>query len=79
MQTSAAAIGASLIPSLAFAEKGRKKSLRFAHITDIHVKPGSVPEAGMAKAFQHVQQLKRKVDFIINSAWVETQISKMSK
>lgn len=66
LQTSATAIGASLIPSLAFAEKGRKKSLRFAHITDIHVKPGSVPEAGMAKAFQHVQQLKRKVDFIIN-------------
>lgn len=44
----------------------RKPLVRLAHLTDIHVKPGSVPETGMAKALQHVQQLKPKVDFIIN-------------
>lgn len=66
MQTSAAVIGSSLLPSLAFAEDVRKKPLRFAHLTDIHVKPGLVPETGMTKAFQHVQELKQKIDFIIN-------------
>ena len=66
MQTSATVIGSSFLPSLAFAEEARKKPLRFAHLTDIHVKPGMVPETGMAKAFQQVQELKQKVDFIIN-------------
>ena len=66
MQNTAAVIGSSLLPSLTFAEDARKKSLRFGHLTDIHVKPGAIPETGMAKAFQHVQQLKQKVEFIIN-------------
>ncbi|MGB8191197.1 MAG: metallophosphoesterase, partial [Chitinophagaceae bacterium] len=43
-----------------------KKSIRFAHLSDIHVKPGEIPELGMAKALQHVQQLKQRPDFIIN-------------
>ncbi|MBL0129853.1 MAG: metallophosphoesterase [Chitinophagaceae bacterium] len=66
LQTSAAVIGSSLLPSLSFAGDNRKKPIRFAHLTDIHVKPGLVPEAGMAKALHHAQQLKPKVDFIIN-------------
>jgi 3',5'-cyclic AMP phosphodiesterase CpdA len=71
LQTSAAVIGSSLLPSFSFAgesfsDKLHKKPLRFAHITDIHVKPGPIPEAGMTKAFQHAQQLKPGVDFIIN-------------
>ena len=66
LQTSAAVIGSSLLPSLSFAGDNRKKPTRFAHLTDIHVKPGLVPEAGMAKALHHAQQLKPKVDFIIN-------------
>ncbi len=37
-----------------------------AHLSDIHLKPGLIPEAGMAKAFQHAQSLKPKVDFIMN-------------
>ena len=45
----------------------KKKSFRVAHITDIHVKPGEVPEKGMAKALQAVHALKPKPDFIINS------------
>ncbi len=66
LQNTAAVIGSSLLPSLAFAEDARKKPIRFAHLTDIHVKPGIIPETGMAKAFQHVQGLKKPIDFIIN-------------
>jgi Icc protein len=44
----------------------KRKPLRFAHLTDIHIKPGLIPESGMAKALQHVQQLKKKMDFIVN-------------
>ncbi len=66
LQRSAAVIGGSLLPSLSFAGETKKKPIRFAHFTDIHVKPGKIPETGMAKAFQHVQQLKPHVDFIIN-------------
>lgn len=66
MQTTAAVIGGSLLPSLPFAEENKKRTIRFAHLTDIHVKPGIIPETGMAKAFQHVQLLRPEVDFIIN-------------
>ncbi len=66
LQTSAAVIGSSFLPVLSFAEDNKKKAIRFAHITDIHVKPGAIPETGMAKAFQHVNKLKSPVDFIIN-------------
>jgi 3',5'-cyclic AMP phosphodiesterase CpdA len=67
LQNTAAAIGASLLPSVSFAEENEKPGkIRFAYLTDIHLKPGIIPEAGMAKAFQHAQSLKPKVDFIIN-------------
>ncbi|MEO7982767.1 MAG: metallophosphoesterase [Bacteroidota bacterium] len=66
LQSSAAVIGSSLLPSFSFAADPRKKTIRFAHITDIHLKPGVIPEAGMAKALQHLQDLKPKVDFIMN-------------
>jgi 3',5'-cyclic AMP phosphodiesterase CpdA len=66
LQASAAVIGSTLIGPVSFAEETRKKPIRFAHISDIHVKPGLVPETGMAKALQHLQQLTPKVDFIIN-------------
>ena len=66
LKTTAAAIGSSFLPALSLAEKEKTKTIRFAHLTDIHVKPGLVPETGMAKALQHVQQLNSKVDFIMN-------------
>ncbi len=65
LQNSAAILGTSLLPALAFANNS-KKNIRFAHLTDIHLKPGLIPEKGMADAFHHVQGLKNKVDFIIN-------------
>lgn len=66
LQTTATVIGSSLLPAAAYADNKKAGALRFAHITDIHVQPGLIPENGMAKALQHVQQLKNKVDFIIN-------------
>lgn len=66
LQSSAALIGSTLLPSLSFANEEKKKPLRFAFLSDIHVKPGTIPETGMAKALNHIQKLSPKVDFIIN-------------
>lgn len=64
LKSSAAIIGSSLLPATSIAEDSKKKSIRFAHLTDIHIKPGLIPEKGMAMAFQHAQQ--QKIDFIMN-------------
>jgi 3',5'-cyclic AMP phosphodiesterase CpdA len=47
-------------------EKKKKPTIRFAHLTDIHVQEGAIQEAGMEKVLQHVQNLKEKPGFIIN-------------
>jgi 3',5'-cyclic-AMP phosphodiesterase len=65
LQTAGALAGAMSVP-FALQAAPAKRSVRFAHITDIHVKPGEIPETGMAKALHHVQQLKQKPEFIIN-------------
>jgi 3',5'-cyclic AMP phosphodiesterase CpdA len=44
----------------------KKKQFTAAFISDIHIKPSDVAEAGMQKALQHINQLKRQPDFIIN-------------
>ncbi len=66
LHRSAAVIGGSLLPALVVAADEKRKPLRIAHLTDIHVKPGNIPEAGMAKALQQVQGLNPKVDCILN-------------
>lgn len=66
LKTSAALAGSSILPCIAGAEYGKKKPIRVAHLSDIHVKPGAVPEEGMAKALRHAQELKPEVDFLIN-------------
>ena len=43
-----------------------KESLRVAFVSDIHIKSDPIAEAGMAKAFRHINALKQKPDFIIN-------------
>ncbi|HET6724351.1 MAG TPA: hypothetical protein VFH07_16440, partial [Chitinophagaceae bacterium] len=66
LQNSAAVIGGSFLPSANFAqEKNKREKIRFAFITDIHVKAEAVAQEGMSKALHHVQSLKPKVDFII--------------
>lgn len=68
LQNSALLVGAGMLSSFTIEKdkSANKNPIRFAHLTDIHVKPGLVPETGMAKALQHVQQLKPKVSFIVN-------------
>ncbi len=67
IQSGVIAAGLALLPDLAVStELKPKRSTRFAFITDIHIKPGAIPEAGMAKALTHVKNLKPKVDFIVN-------------
>jgi 3',5'-cyclic-AMP phosphodiesterase len=66
---SATLAGAGLLgplPSSSETSSPKKKPIRFAHLTDIHLKPGTIPEAGAAKVFQHVQNFKPSVEFIIN-------------
>lgn len=75
-KTSAAIAATTLLPSVSMSEglssgsptvsTTGKKPLTFAHLSDIHVKPGTIPEAGMAKAFNHVQKNFPKVEFIMN-------------
>lgn len=45
---------------------GKKKSFTTAFISDIHIKPSEIAEAGMKKALQHINQLKQQPGFIIN-------------
>jgi Icc protein len=67
LQSGLIATGLSALPEILTAkELPAKKSLRFAFISDIHVKPGAAPENGMAKAIKHIQAKTPKVDFIIN-------------
>jgi 3',5'-cyclic-AMP phosphodiesterase len=44
----------------------RKRVIRIAHMTDIHIKSDKIAEAGLAKAFKSVQNLNPKPDFILN-------------
>ncbi|HMP28665.1 MAG TPA: metallophosphoesterase [Saprospiraceae bacterium] len=64
LQTSASILGANIIPKGFNENYSLRNSIRFAHVTDIHVTEGIVQESGMARALQHVQ--KQNVDFIIN-------------
>ena len=43
-----------------------KRSLRVAHLTDIHVTKGKIPESGMANVLNDANNLSDKLDFIIN-------------
>ena len=55
------------LPKLTRAEPAKKKrSFTAAFITDIHIKPLDVAEAGMQKVLQNINQLKQQPDFIIN-------------
>jgi 3',5'-cyclic AMP phosphodiesterase CpdA len=59
-------MGSGILSSASTIERVAENPIRFAHLSDIHVKPGIDPERGMAKAFRHVQSLKNPVSFIIN-------------
>jgi 3',5'-cyclic AMP phosphodiesterase CpdA len=74
----ALASGASLTAAAAAAEsllakevatttsKTRKRVLRFAHLTDIHIYSNRAAATGLATALQHVQSLDDRPEFILN-------------
>ncbi len=58
---------AATLPQLTQAEPAKKKKyFTTAFISDIHIKPSEIAEAGMQKALQNINQLKPQPDFIIN-------------
>lgn len=67
-QTSLAAAATALFPLTSLAGEGskKKKSFRVGFLTDVHVKPTEISEAGMRRAYKHVNNLPNPPEFIIN-------------
>jgi 3',5'-cyclic-AMP phosphodiesterase len=58
---------ATSLPALTNAESSNKKKyFSTAFISDIHIKPLDIAEAGMKNALQNINRLKQQPDFIIN-------------
>ncbi|SDT58490.1 3',5'-cyclic AMP phosphodiesterase CpdA [Mucilaginibacter mallensis] len=70
--------GALLIPSLALGNTtaDKKKVLRIAHLTDIHLKNQFNAPERFTKCLHHVQQQSPKVDFILNGGDIVFDINK---
>jgi 3',5'-cyclic-AMP phosphodiesterase len=60
-----AGAAASALSVTGFTPVKRKRVLRIAHLTDIHVQPEQRAGAGMAKCLQHVNDLKDKPDVLL--------------
>lgn len=66
LKASAVTAGLSVLPELLSAKSSAsKRSFRFAFISDIHVKPEPLAEAGFANALKHIRKLKPAADFIV--------------
>ncbi|MGH7596182.1 MAG: metallophosphoesterase family protein, partial [bacterium] len=67
-----ATIGAAALPPFSAAavkpkpNPARRRVLRIAHLTDVHVQPEKSAPEGMARALQHAQSLSNKPDIIFN-------------
>jgi len=70
--------GALLIPSLALGKTtaDKRKVLRIAHLTDIHLKNQFNAPERFTKCLHHVQQQEPKVDFILNGGDIVFDINK---
>ena len=60
-------LGASSMKLQANEKKQTKKSLRFIHLTDMHLHPGPVPERGIRNLLEEIHSLDESPDFVINS------------
>lgn len=67
-QSTLVAAASALFPLTAFAGEGakKKKSLKVAFLSDVHVKPTEISEDGMRRALKHVNSLSSLPEFIIN-------------
>lgn len=70
--------GALLIPSLALGNTtaDKKKVLRIAHLTDVHLKNQFNAPERFTRCLHHVQQQSPKVDFILNGGDIVFDINK---
>lgn len=66
LASTAAAIAAARLPHLGAPAASRRRSLRIAYLTDIHVEPGLRPEAGFARALEAVAALPDPADLLVN-------------
>jgi 3',5'-cyclic-AMP phosphodiesterase len=60
-------IGLSFSQCTAPESNMRKRGLRVAHITDMHIYPDPVPEKGIRSLVNELNQLKDKPDFLLNT------------
>jgi 3',5'-cyclic AMP phosphodiesterase CpdA len=59
--------GGLVLPKEILAKEAPKnKSIRIAHITDTHIQPYIGAAKGFEKCLHHIQNLERKVDFVVN-------------
>jgi Icc protein len=58
--------GLALAESPAASNSSRKRALRLAHLTDVHVQPERAAGEGLAACLHHVQEQKVKPDVIFN-------------
>jgi 3',5'-cyclic AMP phosphodiesterase CpdA len=58
-------VSAQTTPLAGVALPGRKRSLRFAHLTDVHVEPELGANEGMASCLKHVQSHADKPEMIL--------------
>jgi len=68
LTTSLLGISGVALANTTEAEKRKnKRSLRFVHLTDMHLYPDSVPEKAMQQLLDEIHTMKDKPDFVINT------------
>lgn len=60
-------LGANALNLQANEKKTNKRSLRFVHLTDMHLYPGSIPERGIKQLLEEIHSMTDKPDFVINT------------
>jgi 3',5'-cyclic AMP phosphodiesterase CpdA len=60
-------LGTSKLNVIASERKANKRSLRFVHLTDMHIHSGPVPESGIKHLLDDIHSLEDKPDFAINT------------
>lgn len=66
LQSASIATFATSIAPVAFTMDNKQKFFRAAFLSDVHVKPTTIAEEGMRKAYKTANNLNPKADFIIN-------------
>ncbi len=60
-------LGTSALNLRASEKKGNKRSLRFVHLTDMHIQPGAIQERGIQNLLDEIHSMNDKPDFVINT------------